>query len=108
MEIKSINDVEKLETVEGIMTPLIFGENLCLFHLEIPPNFNIPPHGHPGEGILYCLEGELEVISKDKKAIINNGTALLVKSDEKVGINNLSNKIVKVILISSSPPIKSI
>ncbi|GAJ04729.1 unnamed protein product, partial [marine sediment metagenome] len=48
-EVKSINDAEKLETSEGIMTPLIFGENLCLFHLEIPPNFDIPPHGHSGE-----------------------------------------------------------
>lgn len=108
MEIKVINNAEKLETAEGTMTPLIFGENLCLFHLEIPPNFDIPPHGHPGEGVLYCLEGELEVTSEDKNTSIVSGTALLVGQNESIGIKNLSYKPAKVILVSSPAPVKSI
>jgi len=108
MEIKNINDAEGLETDEGIMKPLIFGENLCLFYLEIPPQFNVPPHCHPGEGVLYCLEGAIEVISKGKEATISSGTALLLNPNEEVGVKNLTDKCVKAILISSPPPVKSI
>ena len=108
MEIKKISDAERLETGEGIMRPLIFGENLGLFHLEIPPHLDVPPHSHPGEGVLYCLEGTLAVISKGRKITIGNGTALLVGPSEEVGVKNLTDKPVKAILISSPPPVKSV
>ena len=108
MEIKKISDAERLETGEGIMRPLIFGENLGLFHLEIPPHLDISPHGHPGEGILYCLEGTLEVITKGRKTTVGDGTALLVNPNEEVGVKNLTDKPVKAILISSPPAVKSL
>lgn len=108
MEVKSINAAEKLETSEGIMTPLIFGENLCLFHLEIPPNFDIPPHGHSGEAVLYCLEGEFEVTSENKSTTIMSGTAIFVGQNESIGIKNSSDRSVKAVLISSPPPVRSI
>jgi len=108
MEIITINNAEKLETAEGIMTPLIFGDNLCLFHIKIPPNFDIPPHRHPVEVVLYFLEGEVEVTSEDKNTSIVSGTALLVGQNESIGIKNLSNKPAKAILVSSPAPVKSI
>jgi len=102
MEIKRIDEVEKLETGEGIMRPLFVGDNLSFYFLEIPPQLEIPPHGHPGEGILYCLEGELEIASKEGKANISEGTALFLSSNEELGLKNSTKNIVKTLLISSS------
>jgi quercetin dioxygenase-like cupin family protein len=86
IEIRNIGEVEGLETSEGTMKPLIFGENLAVIHLEIPAGLEVSPHAHPGEGILYCLSGELEVISGGETVTLSSGTAMLVPSGKEVGI----------------------
>ncbi|MHC1636080.1 MAG: cupin domain-containing protein [Candidatus Methanospirareceae archaeon] len=79
IKIKSIDEVEGLKTPEGIMKPLIFGERVAVIHLEIPAGLEVPPHAHPSEGVIYCLSGELEVISGSETATtIGSGTAILV------------------------------
>ena len=108
IEIRNVGEVEGLETSEGIMKPLIFGENLAVIHLEIPAGLEVSPHAHPGEGILYCLSGELEVISGGETATISSGTAMLVPSGTEVGIKNQKDAAVNALLISSPPPVKSV
>ena len=102
MKIKNLRDAEKLETGEGDMWPLVLGENLSFYYLEIPPQLEVPPHSHPREGILYCLEGELELISRDGKRSIGKDTALLLEPNEALGLKNLTKKTVKTLLISGS------
>ncbi len=107
IKIKSIDEVEGLETSEGIMKPLIFGERVAVIHLEIPAGLEVPPHAHSSEGVIYCLSGELEVISGSETVIIGGGTAILVPPNVEVGIKNHGDAPVNAILISSPPPVKS-
>lgn len=108
MEVINIQDAERIETSEGIMRPLIFGNNLNLFYLEVPPQLEIPSHGHPGEGVLYCLEGELETLSSQGKTIIKSGTALLLKPNEGLGLKNSTANMAKALLVSSPATVKSL
>jgi len=107
MKIKSIDEVEGLETSEGIMKPLIFGEKVAVIHLAIPVGLEVPPHAHSMEGVIYCLSGELEVISGSERVTIGGGTAILVPPNVEVGIKNCGDGPVNVILVSSPPPVKS-
>ena len=107
IKIKSIDEVEGLETSEGIMKPLIFGERVAVIHLEIPAGLEVPPHAHSSEGVIYCLSGELEVISGSETVTIGGGTAILVPPNIEVGIKNHGDAPVNAILISSPPPVKS-
>lgn len=107
IEIKSISEVEGLETSEGVMKPLIFGEKVAVIHLEIPAGLEVSPHAHSMEGVIYCLSGELEVTSKSETMTVNSGTAMLVPPNVEVGIKNHGDEPVTAILISSPPPVKS-
>ena len=107
IELKNIGEVEGLETSEGVMKPLIFGEKVAVIHLEIPAGLELSPHAHSTEGVIYCLSGELEVFSGDEIETIGSGTAMLVPPNTEVGIKNQGNKAVNVILISSPPPVGS-
>jgi len=75
IKIKSIDEVESLETSEGVMKPLIFGEKVAVIHLEIPTGLEVSPHPHSMEGVIYCLSGELEVFSGGETETIGSGTA---------------------------------
>ncbi|MCD4845659.1 MAG: cupin domain-containing protein [Methanosarcinales archaeon] len=108
IEIKKLQEAEGLMTREGLMKPLIFGEKIGVIHLEIPAGLEVSPHAHTTEGVLYCLSGELDVISKDEIVTISSESAILVSPDTEIGIKNLSNEPVKAILISSPPPVKSV
>ena len=107
IKIKTISEVEGLETSEGVMKPLIFGDKVGIIHLEVPAGLELSPHAHSMEGIIYCLSGELEVISSDETVTISSGTAMLVPPNVAVGIKNRGHTPVNVILISSPPPVKS-
>ena len=89
------------------MKPLIFGEKVAVMHLEIPAGLEVPAHAHSMEGVIYCLSGELEVISGSETVTIGSGTAMLVPPNVEVGIKNRGDEPVTAILISSPPPVKS-
>lgn len=108
IKIKNISEIEGLETSEGVMKPLVFGENLAVMHLLIPAGLNVPPHAHPGEGVLYCLSGELEVISGRENVTLSSGTAMLVPSGTEIGIKNQKDAAVNALLISSPPTVRSV
>lgn len=108
IEIRNVQETEGLETSEGVMKPLLFGENLAVMHLLIPTGLEVPPHAHPREGVLYCLSGELEVISGGETVTLSSGTAMLVPSGTEVGIKNQKDAAVNALLISSPPAVRSV
>lgn len=107
IEIKNIGEVEGLETSEGVMKPLIFGEKVAVIYLEIPAGLEVPPHAHSMEGVIYCLNGELEVFSGGEAVTIRSGSAMLVPPNVEVGIKNQGDKSVNAILIYSPSPVRS-
>lgn len=107
IKIYKVNDALRIETGEGIMRPFLFTDNTSLIHLEIPKGLRITSHAHPKQGLLYCLNGELEVFSKKERFIITGGTAIVVSPNVAIGVNNSSGVSVECLLISSPPTFKS-
>jgi len=107
IKIFNIRDTEGIETGEGIMKPFLVTDNVSLIHLEIPAGMTITPHAHPRQGLLYCLNGEIEIVSRNERFIITGGTAVVVSPDAAIGVNNNSNSSAYCLLISSPPAFKS-
>jgi len=103
VEVVRAAEARAVETPEGVMRPLLFGTNVSLIHLEVPPGTEVPPHGHPREGILYCLKGELELAVGGRTIHLEADTAVKVPADEQVGMRNPGAGSVRGLLISSPP-----
>ena len=84
------------------MKPLVFGENLAVMHLLIPAGLEVPPHAHPGEGVLYCLSGELEVISGGETVTLSSGTGIPSKSEGNLKKCKYTESSMTVLLLSSN------
>ena len=108
METKRLEEAEALETPEGVMRPLVFGEKLFVSHLEVPAGLEVPGHAHPGEGVLYGLSGELVATHGGGETKIAAGTALHVSPGEEVGVRNPSDSPAAGLLISSPPTVRSL
>jgi quercetin dioxygenase-like cupin family protein len=107
MKITKLKHVEKFDTPEGLMSPMIFGDNISVFHLEIEPGLEVPPHGHPGEGILYCLRGTMEITGRESRTL-EKDTLLYLSPEEPAGIKNSTGKTARALLISSPPSASSV
>jgi quercetin dioxygenase-like cupin family protein len=101
-------DVEGISTGEGEMRPFLFSKNLSLIHLDIPPGLNVTPHSHPSEGYLYCLEGEMELVSEEAIISIQRDAAVIVPAGVPCGIRNVTENPVRCLLISSPPKFASV
>lgn len=102
-----IEDVERLQTPEGIIKPLLFTDKVGLLYLELPARFDVTPHSHPQDNILYCIEGVIEVSSEDKTRTISAGSVRFVPANEVAGIKNLSDEPARLLIISAPPVVKS-
>ena len=107
MKIVTIEDVEGLETPEGIVKPLLFTDKVELLYLELPARFDVTPHSHPQDNILYCIEGVVEVSSGDKTTTINADSVIFVPANEVAGIKNFSDEPARLLYVSAPPVVKS-
>jgi len=107
IKVYKVDDAPGMETGEGVMRPFLFTDNVSLIHLEIPKGLRINPHAHSRQGLLYCLNGKLEVFSGSERFIITGGTAVVVSPNTAIGINNNSSGSAKCLLISSPPLFRS-
>ena len=107
MKIVTIEDVEGLETPEGIVKPLLFTDKVELLYLELPARFDVTPHSHPQDNILYCIEGVVEVSSDDKTTTISADSVIFVPANEVAGIKNISDEPAKLLCVSAPPVVKS-
>jgi len=103
MEIKNINDVEGTRYGDIVAKELVSGERMSCVYFRLLPGAEASPHAHPAEGILYCLDGEVEVTVGGEKKTIGSGTSLLIPFNVEVGLKNLGSMPVEVIAIGSPP-----
>jgi quercetin dioxygenase-like cupin family protein len=107
MKIMAVEDVEGLETLEGIIKPLLFTDKVGLLYIELPARFDVTPHSHPQDNILYCIEGVVEVSSGDKTTTISADSVIFVPANEVAGIKNISDEPARLLCVSAPPVVKS-
>ncbi|MDO5116752.1 MAG: XRE family transcriptional regulator [Synergistaceae bacterium] len=74
--------------------------------VNVLPNSNVStvkPHSHKGEEIVYVLEGILTVLLDDKPCNLYPGDFLQFTADHSHQWQNLTNKMVRFLVISKSP-----
>ena len=98
---------EGVATSEGFIRPLIAARNISIAALEVAPGEEVLPHPHRGlpyfEVILYIVEGELEVIVRDKRVLVKPAMAIMAAPDD-MGWVNKTDKTVNALLLHSPPP----
>jgi len=103
IELYRVAVVEGLSTAEGFMRPLLFTEHVALIHLEIPPGMEVPAHGHPRDGQLYCINGTIELTFDGERCTVTAGCALFVPANIPCGLKNPENTSAECLLISAPP-----
>lgn len=90
-----LGDWEKAEgvaTSEGFIKPLIATKNVSVTALEIAPGDEVLPHNHRGlpyfEVVLYVVEGDLEIIFRDKRVPVKKGMAIMADPNEHGWVNS--------------------
>jgi mannose-6-phosphate isomerase-like protein (cupin superfamily) len=95
-------------TSEGYIKPLIASKNVSVAALEIAPGDEVLPHNHDGlpyfEFVLYVVEGNLEIIFRDKRVPIKKGMAITADPNEHGWVNR-TEETVKALMIHSPPPL---
>lgn len=98
---------EGVATSEGFIKPLIATKNVSVTALEIEPGDEVLPHSHSGlphfEVVLYVVEGDLEIIFRDKRVPVKKGMAIMANPNEH-GWLNRTEETVKVLMIHSPTP----
>ena len=107
MKIVTIEDVEGLETPEGIIKPLLFTDKVGLLYIEVPARLDVTPHSHPQDNILYCIEGVVEVSSGDKTTTISADSVIFIPANEVADIKNISDEPARLLIVSAPPVVKS-
>ncbi len=103
-------DWEKAEgaaTSEGFIKPLIATKNVSVTALEIASGDEVLPHNHSGlpyfEVVLYVVEGDLEIIFRDRRVPLKKGMAIMADPNEHGWVNR-TKETIKVLMIHSPPP----
>ncbi len=60
----------KLENLLRAELELVEGTEVIVSYIEVPGNFTLPKHWHPGEEFVYILEGEGTAWQKDKPDVV--------------------------------------
>jgi quercetin dioxygenase-like cupin family protein len=102
MRIVRAMDIKPVSGEEGIMRPLASAPYGLLVHLELTPGKEVPPHSHGHGWMLFCLEGEVELLSADGNERVPAGSAAAVDAAEEVGMRNPHQEPARVLVFS--PP----
>ena len=102
MEIVHIDDVEG-ERLGGLLHKILLtsGERMSCLYYKMEPGAESPPHAHQSEGILYCIDGELEVSVSGEKANVRKGTALVIPFNAEIGTKVLGSMPAEMLIVAS-------
>ncbi len=72
-------------THEGSFGPLLFGEELRAFFLDLKPGMFLAEHPHPTESIVYTKSGKWVLCSEGKRQVMEAGSIFHFGSDMPTG-----------------------
>lgn len=105
----SINEEDvKSEELKGRDYKLLASEdtlgckNICMGVSFFPPKKLGPPHVHEiEEEVIYCIDGEGEIIINNSYVKIKPGIVVYIPPGKIHSVNNLNNKTIKLVFIFS-------
>jgi len=80
----SIYDVEFVDTGEGSVGPLLFGDSMSCHAIRMPPGY-YPPHPHDFDLTIMVLEGEVDLIQGEHRGTMRQFALMMVKEGEEHG-----------------------
>lgn len=72
-------------THEGIFGPLLFGEKIRAFFIELQPGMFLSEHPHPTESLVYTVSGRWVLCSEGKRQIMEPGSVFHFGSNIPTG-----------------------
>ncbi|HCI29547.1 MAG TPA: cupin domain-containing protein [Fervidobacterium sp.] len=105
MKIGNISEMQPLEISNGtILKRVLIGPrdgapNFVMRLFTLKPNASTEYHTHPWEHEVFVVEGELEVIQKDKKTRVGKGTYIFVEPNEEHQFHNVGSKEASFICV---------
>ena len=72
-------------THEGIFGPLLFGEKIRSFFIELQPGMFLSEHPHPTESMVYTVSGRWVLCSEGKRQLMEPGSVFHFGSDIPTG-----------------------
>lgn len=98
-------DFRELEPITGVLSRVVWGQDIMLAHTTVPPEFVYPSHSHPEEQMGIVLEGESEVTVGDETRLLKKGDMYHVPSSINHVIVTHSQRAVFLNIFS--PPQKA-
>ncbi len=103
MSLYKLEEIQAIPLVNGITVKAIYGENISVSFIELPPYSRIPLHHHENEQISVVLEGEIEYTVGDKTTMCHEGMTLVVPPNVPHAVIVISNGPAKLIDIFTPP-----
>lgn len=72
-------------TDEGIFGPLLFGEKIRSFFIELQPGMFLSEHPHPTESMIYTVSGRWVLCSEGKRQVMEPGSVFHFGSNIPTG-----------------------
>ncbi len=102
-----LENVEGVDTLEGLMRPLSVNEYVSVIHSTLPPQSKTKPHSHKSNSVIFLLKGQLELTSNNATFTMTPGNIAVIPANTVVGINN-SDVSTEILMISAPPSSKSV
>lgn len=107
IKVFNIKDCEAFNTIEGVIRPLAIVEDTALYHFEIPPDLEVPLHFHNFHSVIFTLEGEVRLLTKEGEIKLEGGDVVVVPSSLEVGLRG-GDKVTKMLVVTTPSTFKSI
>lgn len=83
--IADVHAQPSINTIEGEIGALLWGENFQSYFLEMPPGAYLEEHPHPFECVVYTVRGSYVLASRGKRCVMKPGSIMSFAADTPTG-----------------------
>ncbi len=91
-------------THEGIFGPLLYGEKVRSFFIELQPGMFLSEHPHPNESMVFTVSGSWVLCSEGKRQVMEPGNVFHFGSNMPTGWEAPFNKPALLYVVKSTGP----
>ena len=91
---------KRFSTSEGVMTPLVMGEDFSVIRISMPEGLTVKPHSHNKEGFIVVTGGKI-IFDDGEKHSASCNDVLEYGAEEEIGFTALEDS--EAIFITRKP-----